>query len=225
LPDAFNDAAKLTKSYIPAMNVPARIEIQNKTKAANESDPRQKRGRPIGSKDLAPRKKKLNNISHSKTPEEVAPDVASHKEKIYDGPEDVMNQGPSFSKIKHIAPVEDMPQILEVTGNEVPVPNNNEISVFYTYSGEFWNRKEFLMDDTFSYAMANEIIKYDNKHIRKSDDNEDNTEPRTIQECRQRKDWPKWKDAIQAELDSLKKRGVFGPVVQTPKGINPVGFK
>jgi hypothetical protein len=81
------------------------------------------------------------------------------------------------------------------------------------------------MDDTFSYAMANEIIKYDNKHIRKSDDNEDNTEPRTIQECRQRKDWPKWKDAIQAELDSLKKRGVFGPIVQTPKGINPVGFK
>ena len=34
-----------------------------------------------------------------------------------------------------------------------------------------------------------------------------------------------WKDAIQAELKSLEKRGVFGPIVETPKGINPVGFK
>ena len=38
-------------------------------------------------------------------------------------------------------------------------------------------------------------------------------------------DWPKWKDALNAELDSLEKRNVFGPVVQTPKDVNPVGYK
>jgi len=44
-----------------------------------------------------------------------------------------------------------------------------------------------------------------------------------MKECRQRNDWPKWKDAIEAELNSLKKRQVFGPVVHTPKGIKPIG--
>ena len=34
-----------------------------------------------------------------------------------------------------------------------------------------------------------------------------------------------WKEAIQAELNSLSKREVFGPVVQTPKGVMPVGYK
>ncbi|KAL5728188.1 hypothetical protein ACHQM5_001301 [Ranunculus cassubicifolius] len=35
----------------------------------------------------------------------------------------------------------------------------------------------------------------------------------------------KWKDAIQAELDSLAKREVFGPVVLTPEDVKHVGHK
>ncbi|KAM1125407.1 hypothetical protein ACFX2B_040209 [Malus domestica] len=53
----------------------------------------------------------------------------------------------------------------------------------------------------------------------------DDIEPHSIDECRQRQDWPKWKDAIQAELNSLERRSVFGPIVQTPPGVNPVGYK
>ena len=34
-----------------------------------------------------------------------------------------------------------------------------------------------------------------------------------------------WKEAIQAELNSLSKHEVFGPVVRTPKGVMPVGYK
>ena len=34
-----------------------------------------------------------------------------------------------------------------------------------------------------------------------------------------------WQDAIQAELDSLKKRQVFGPVTLTPDNVKPVGYK
>ena len=77
-----------------------------------------------------------------------------------------------------------------------------------------WNRNEITMDRNFSYAIAIDII----------NENEDH-EPKSIKECRQRKDWPKWKDAIHAELNSLEKREVFGPVVQTPDGIQPVGYK
>ena len=50
-------------------------------------------------------------------------------------------------------------------------------------------------------------------------------EPRSVDECQRRNDWSKWKDAIQSELDSLAKRNFFGSVVQTPEGVKPVGYK
>ena len=37
--------------------------------------------------------------------------------------------------------------------------------------------------------------------------------------------WPKWKQAIQVELDSLAKRSVYGPVAPTPPNVKPVGHK
>ncbi|RVW38117.1 hypothetical protein CK203_091303 [Vitis vinifera] len=55
--------------------------------------------------------------------------------------------------------------------------------------------------------------------------NDEDPEPRNVEECRHRNDWPKWKEAIQAELNSLTKREVFGPVVQTPEDVKPVGYK
>ncbi|CAB4263719.1 unnamed protein product [Prunus armeniaca] len=61
MPDAFTDTGKVTKSHIPAANTPARIDIPIglTNVAANESSTaRLKRGRPIGSKDSATRKRK-----------------------------------------------------------------------------------------------------------------------------------------------------------------------
>ena len=55
-------------------------------------------------------------------------------------------------------------------------------------------------------------------------ENEDH-EPKSVKECRLRNDWPKWKEAIESELKSLEKRKVFGPVVRTPDGVKPVGYK
>ena len=46
-----------------------------------------------------------------------------------------------------------------------------------------------------------------------------------MNECRKMNDWPKWKEAIQIELNSLTKWEVFGHVVQTPGNIKPVGYK
>ena len=54
---------------------------------------------------------------------------------------------------------------------------------------------------------------------------DDDFEPKSVDECRQRNDWPKWKEAIQVELKSLEKREVFGPVVRTPKDVRPMGHK
>ena len=43
-----------------------------------------------------------------------------------------------------------------------------------------------------------------------------------MEDCRNSNNWPKWKEAMQANLSLLMKRD--RPVVQTPKGVNPVGY-
>jgi hypothetical protein len=52
-----------------------------------------------------------------------------------------------------------------------------------------------------------------------------NPEPNTMVECMKHSDWSKWKEAIEDELNSLKKRKVFTDVISTPCRIFPVGFK
>ena len=64
LPDAFTDPKRVTKSHIPAVNAPIKIDVpEGKNTAANESKARLKRGRPAGSKDKNPRKRKGANIN------------------------------------------------------------------------------------------------------------------------------------------------------------------
>jgi hypothetical protein len=53
LPDAFTYTKKVTKSHIPALNAHAQIDI-----TPAEVTIQKKRGRPIGSKDKNPRKRK-----------------------------------------------------------------------------------------------------------------------------------------------------------------------
>ena len=36
-------------------------------------------------------------------------------------------------------------------------------------------------------------------------------------QCQIKHDWIKWKDAMQAELDSLNKRNIFGSIILMPK--------
>ena len=61
LPDAFIDSTKVIKSHIMTANIPARIEIPTgklQSSMTNEPKPQLKRGRPLGSKDTIPRKRK-----------------------------------------------------------------------------------------------------------------------------------------------------------------------
>ena len=55
LPNAFIDTKKVTKSYIPTANTPARIDVPVR-QLTNESKIRLKRGRLVGSKDVTSRK-------------------------------------------------------------------------------------------------------------------------------------------------------------------------
>ena len=77
-----------------------------------------------------------------------------------------------------------------------------------------WDRNNFDVNNIFAFQVVLDIIQ-----------NDDDPEPQNMNECRQINDWHKWREAMQAELHSLIKRDVFGPVVQTPARIKPVGNK
>ncbi|XP_021820574.1 uncharacterized protein LOC110762278 [Prunus avium] len=199
MPDAFNDATKVMKSHIPAANAPARIDVHNgqsNVPANDSSVARLKRGRPVGSKDSVPRKRKL---------------IAKMNANEING-EPIIHDSNSPQEGRVLPEKENVPD--ETRAPEVvAVPENQEISINYTSTNEVWNRNEIIIDNIFAFLVATEIIKVND------------VEPCSIDECTQRHDWPKWKDAIQAELDSLEKRSVFGPIVPTPLNVNPVGYK
>ena len=111
--DAFIDSTKVTKSHIPAANIPARIEISTgklQSSITNEPKPRLKRGRPIGSKDTIPRKRKS---VVSMTPEE--------------------HITVEFQVDEQVAPAEAL--VKELSLDDVSVHNNEEISINYIHEG------------------------------------------------------------------------------------------
>ncbi|GJR39298.1 retrovirus-related pol polyprotein from transposon TNT 1-94 [Tanacetum coccineum] len=182
LPDAFIDTKRVTKSYILAANSPTRVEIPNKQAGDNiaqESQKRLKRGRPIGSKDKNPRKRKRT-------------------EKNSDHEENVLNETQGIKT----SPEEEM--------NDM----NKEMSN-YSQTNILWDRNKIGdIDEIFSYFVASDIMGGD-----------DDPEPKSVIDCQSRPDWDKWKDAIQAELDSLNKRKGFGPIVTIPRDVKPVGCR
>ena len=63
--DAFNDVAKITKSYISTVNTLALIHVPEEHEEMDNNVSCQKCGRPIGSKDVAPYKKRGRNHKSS----------------------------------------------------------------------------------------------------------------------------------------------------------------
>ena len=52
-----------------------------------------------------------------------------------------------------------------------------------------------------------------------------NYESRSIIECYQRQDWPKWEKAIQEKLSSFTKQEIFRLVTQTLDNVKRVEYK
>ena len=152
LPDAFTDIAKVTKSYIPTANTPVRINIpigKAAIVAANESSmTRMKRGRPLGSKYLIPRKRKIKgqqnpNLEENSTLEEATPTIS----KIITPEEE------SAIEVTH-APEEAI--VLEEIQNheDAQVLANDEISINYASTEELWDHTKVVINEVFCFAVA-----------------------------------------------------------------------
>src|SRR6266540_5892267 len=69
--------------------------------------------------------------------------------------------------------------------------------------GESFNGKTTIVDNNSSSKIISAL--------------QPDSEARTMAECIKRSDWIKWKEAIEAELLSPKKREVFTAVMATPR--------
>ena len=119
LPDAFTDTKKVTKSHVPAANTPTQINILE-GQLENESQKRLNRGRPFGSKDTTPRKRRTQrynaNIEHK----------AYAKAYVEQGtPKEVHNK--------------------EVALEEAQVPKNSKISISYVHKGYQWDQNNIVI--------------------------------------------------------------------------------
>ena len=137
--------------------------------AANESSmTRLKDGRPLGSKDLIPWKGKIKGLQNPSLKENNTPEEAN----------------PTISKI--ITPEEE--SVIEVTYAPEDIQNhedaqvlaNDEISINYASTGELWDHTKVVINEVFYFAVAIEILKED-----------DDYEPRRVDECRNKHDWSK----------------------------------
>jgi hypothetical protein len=154
-------------------------------------------GRPIGFKDKNPRNRKKQNNAVGVTPAEVTDKIP--KEIVSKIPEEIGSRTPE--------------EIVDKVPEETQAPNDYEISINYVQNGIIQNQNKIRVDEIFTYAIAIEVI------------NEEDYVLKTPKECVHINDWLKWKDALKTELDSLEKRNIFGPVILTPKNVNPVGYK
>jgi hypothetical protein len=97
-----------------------------------------------------------------------------------------------------------------VLGNYDEFHGVQEIFINYTSSRELLDHITMVVNSCFSTMIADLL---------------NDPDPKTMAECKQRSDWIKWKEAIETELDSLRKREVFSNVVPTPPRTYPVRFK
>jgi hypothetical protein len=98
-----------------------------------------------------------------------------------------------------------------VLGNYEASKGIKEISINYTSSKEVYGRSTTIANLCFSTVITENFLNDPN--------------PKTMAECKKHSDWNKWKEEIEAELNSLKKRKVFTDVIPTPPKTFPVGFK
>jgi hypothetical protein len=98
-----------------------------------------------------------------------------------------------------------------VFGNHEASNRIEEFSINYTSSGKVYDRNTTIADLCFSTIIAESFL--------------NDPDPKTMAECKKHSDWNKWKEAIEAELNSFKKRKVLTGVIPTPPRTFLVGFK
>ena len=127
----------MTKSHIPAANAPTRINVPEGS-VVNESKIRLKRGRPIGSKDVTPRKRTQMRID---TLEEVHDKKRAHVEAFNKQKAHVEAFGEQKALVEAYIEQKTPKEVQnkELALEEAQVLENFEISINYVHNREKWD--------------------------------------------------------------------------------------
>jgi hypothetical protein len=98
-----------------------------------------------------------------------------------------------------------------ILGNYETSMGIQEISINYTSFREVCDRSTTIVNTCFSTIIAENFLI--------------DPDPKTMAECKRRSDCNKWKEAIEAEVNSLKKRKMFTNIIPTLPKIFSDGFK
>jgi len=224
LPDAFTDHKRVTRSHIPAVNAPERVQVPLKATNSIVSalNPR-KRGRPPGAQDKVPRRHPQRRVleplaSLKESVEEAQPRVENAPKGAARPGVKLVPEGPHpedgnyhASRAQYRIGGLERPSSIVMGNHDEREDDHEEIATNYVESGESYNRKTTIVDIYFASKIADSM--------------DPDPELKSLIECRKRSDWDKWKVAIEAELRSLCQREVFGPAVPTPPKVIPVGCK
>jgi hypothetical protein len=171
-----------------------------------------KRGRSMAApKDNAPSKRpRISRTKSSKSVNPSQPQVGRHP--IVDkNPKLGPNPQPGSMVHPNSDPgTSEHPDSI-ILGNDESINGVKEISINYINSGESYDHKTTVVDMYFSTAIV-EIFLND-------------PDPKTMAKCKKLSNWAQWKEAIQAKIASLTRRGVFTSAIPTPSKVFPVGFK
>ena len=151
LPDAFTTGEDVTKSYIPARNVPERIEVPKKTIQLPSSG---KSGRSTAIPAGAASRKR--NRKEKGTPSRPANTTQQSVERT-----EVDRKIPHPASTVHTfsdAGTSEHPEGV-VLGNDEPSKGGQEISINYLDTGETYDRKATIVDIYFSKSIAENLHK------------------------------------------------------------------
>jgi hypothetical protein len=203
LPDVFTDYKGVTKSWNHAVNAPERMDVYKKI---TQTPSVVKKGRVAETeKDNTPNKRSSKEKTRplQKTVNVRQPVVDRH---LVDIP-----QSSTQARYRNEnASTSENPDNL-VLGNHETSMGIQEISINYTSSGKVYDCSTTIVNSCFSTIIAKNFLA--------------DPDPRTMAECKGCSNRNKWKEAIEVELNSFKKRKVFTEVIHTPPRIFPVGFK
>jgi hypothetical protein len=148
-----------------------------------------------------PRKEKMRPLQ--KIVNVSQPVVARH-------PVDTPQSSTQSRHRKESASMSENPDALVLENHETST-GMQEISINYTSSREVYDRSTTIANTCFSVIIAKNFLA--------------DPDAKTMTKCKGRSYWNKWTEAIEAELNSLKKRNVFTEVIHTLPRIFHVGFK
>jgi hypothetical protein len=186
LPDTFTDYNGVTKSLNHTVNAPERVEVSKKTSQAPSVV---KRGRIAQTKkdnapNKRPRKEKRRPLQK----------IVNMNEPVVDRQLMDISQSSTQARYRNEnASTSENPNDL-VLGNHETSMAIQEISINYTSFEEVYDRSITIVNPYFSTIITENFLA--------------DPDPKTMTECKGRSDWNKWKEAIDAELNSHKKRGV-----------------